>query len=91
MVFDYGRADVERTQRESQKYQYGKIKERLEKEGSEKKERQERIKSAIGKYSKITSKLHSPVKASKMSYKTSNPLKKLLSNKNRATIRVGGY
>ena len=42
------------------------------------------------KVSKTTLKVHLPKKAKKMSYKTSNPLKKLLSHK-RPTIRVRGY
>lgn len=103
MVFDYGKADVERTTREAQLWQFKQIRSRLQREGQDTNEKLTKIKEfydkqekenkkKLEKLSKLYSKLKKEPKFLKkrMKYRTSNPLKKLLSKK-RPTIKVGGY
>ena len=53
------------------------------------KERKENIRKGVEKYNKFTSQFHAPSVSGKMSYKTNNPLKKVLSHKG-TSVKVSG-
>jgi len=54
-------------------------------------EAKEKLRTTRERFDKFTSKFHSPDISGNRSYKTDNPLKKLLSSGKRTTIKVGGY